>query len=149
VPVGTRSDKVYVTALANPTLPLIRFELTDQVTFLDRACPCGSAHQLVADVEGRLDDAFSYAGGVVVHPHVFRSALAREAWIVDYQVLQTPDGAEVRVVGAPGDPEAVGRTLEKELAQVGVRVPCVDVRVGGQLQRLATGKVRRFQPIPG
>jgi hypothetical protein len=102
-----------------------------------------------ADVEGRLDDAFSYAGGVVVHPHVFRSALAREAWIVQYQVQQTPDGAEVRVIGAPGDPEAVGRALEKELAQVGVRVPCVDVRVGDQLERLATGKVRRFQPIPG
>jgi phenylacetate-CoA ligase len=149
VPPGTRSDKIYVTALANPTLPLFRFELTDQVTFLDQACPCGSAHQLVADVEGRLDDAFRYPGGVVVHPHVFRSALAREAWIVEYQVRQTPNGAEVRVLGAPGDPEAVGRGLEKDLALVGIPVPCVDVRVGDQLERQATGKVRRFQPIPG
>ncbi len=89
VPPGTRSDKIYVTAITNPTLPLIRFELTDQVTFLERACPCGSAHQLVADVEGRLDDDFRYPGGVVVHPHVFRSVLSREAWIVEYQVRQT------------------------------------------------------------
>ena len=28
VPPGVRSDKLYVTALVNPTLPLIRFELT-------------------------------------------------------------------------------------------------------------------------
>lgn len=67
-----RSDKIYLTAIANPTLPLIRFEMTDQVELLDRQCACGSAHRLIADVEGRIDDAFAYEGGVLVHPHVFR-----------------------------------------------------------------------------
>ena len=149
VPAGTRSDKVYVTAITNPTLPLIRFELTDQVTVLDRPCPCGSAHRLIADVESRLDDDFRYPGGVVVHPHVFRSVLAREPWVVEYQVRQTPTGAQALVIGAGGDPDAVGRTLAKELAQVGVAGPAVEVRVVDRLERLATGKVRRFLPIPG
>jgi phenylacetate-CoA ligase len=149
VPPGTRSDKIYVTALANPLLPLLRFELTDQVTILEQACPCGSAHRLIADVEARLDDDFRYPGGVVVHPHVFRSVLSREAWIVEYQVRQTPTGAEALVIGAPGDPDAVGRALEKELAQVGVADPSVDVRVVDRLERQSVGKVRRFQPIPG
>jgi phenylacetate-CoA ligase len=149
VPPGTRSDKIYVTAISNPLLPLIRFELTDQVTVLERACPCGSAHRLIADVEARLDDDFRYPGGVVVHPHVFRSVLSREAWIVEYQVRQTPAGAEALVIGAPGDAGAVGRALEKELAQVGVADPYVDVRVVDRLERQAVGKVRRFQPIPG
>jgi hypothetical protein len=53
------------------------------------------------------------------------------------------------VIGAPGDPDAVGRALEKELAQVGVAGPSVDVRVVDRLERQAAGKVRRFQPIPG
>jgi len=149
VPPGTRSDKIYLTAISNPLLPLIRFELTDQVTVLERPCPCGSAHRLIADVEARLDDDFRYPGGVVVHPHVFRSVLSREAWIVEYQVRQTPTGAEALVIGAPGDPDAVGRVLEKELAQVGVAGPSVDVRVVDRLERQAVGKVRRFQPIPG
>ena len=149
VPAGTRSDKIYVTALANPLLPLIRFELTDQVTLLDRTCSCGWGHRLIADVEARLDDDFRYPGGVVVHPHLFRSVLSREAWIVEYQVQQTPTGAEVMVIGAPGDPDAVGRALEKELAQVGVAGPSVQVRVVDRLERQAAGKVRRFQPIPG
>jgi phenylacetate-CoA ligase len=149
VPPGTRSDKLYVTAISNPLLPLLRFELTDQVTVLEGACACGSAHRLIADVEARLDDDFRYPGGVVVHPHVFRSVLSREAWIVEYQVRQTPAGAEALVIGAPGDPEAVGRALEKELAQVGVAGPSVDVRVVDRLERQAAGKVRRFQPIPG
>ena len=87
-----------MTAIANPTLPLIRFELTDQVTFLDTPCPCGSAHRLIADVESRLDDVFTYPGGQVVHPHVFASELRRDPRIVEYQVRQAPAGAEVRLV---------------------------------------------------
>ena len=149
VPPGTRSDKIHVTAITNPLLPLIRFELTDQVTFLGHTCPCGSAHRLIADVEARLDDDFRYPGGVVVHPHVFRSVLSREAWIVEYQVRQTPTGAEAMVIGSAGDPDAVGRALEKELAQVGVAGPCVEVRVVDRLEWQAAGKVRRFQPISG
>jgi phenylacetate-CoA ligase len=94
VPPGVRSDKLYV---------------TDQVTFLDGPCPCGSAHQLIADVESRLDDVFTYPGGQVVHPHVFGAQLRRDRGIVEYQVRQPPAGAEVLVVGAPADPAATGK----------------------------------------
>jgi phenylacetate-CoA ligase len=147
VPPGVRSDKVYVTAIANPTLPLIRFELTDQVTFLDTPCPCGSAHQLIADVESRLDDVFTYPGGQVVHPHVFGALLRRDPGIVEYQVRQAPAGAEVLVVGSPADPAALARGLEAELARLGVGAPAVEVRLVDQLDRQATGKVRRFLPL--
>jgi phenylacetate-CoA ligase len=148
VPPGVRSDKLYVTAISNPTLPLIRFELTDQVTVLDRACPCGSAHTLIADVEGRLDDAFTYPGGQVVHPHVFRSVLGRDRGVVEYQVAQTPSGAEVLVVGAPADPAGLGRRIAAELGRLGLADPSVEVRVVDQLVRQATGKARRFRPLP-
>jgi phenylacetate-CoA ligase len=144
---GVRSDKVYLTALANPTLPLIRFELTDQVTLLERSCPCGSAHQLIADVESRLDDVFAYPGGQVVHPHVFASVLRRDPGIVEYQVRQVPSGAEVLVVGDPADPAAVGRAIAAELARMGVPDPAVAVAVVDRLERQATGKVRRFRPL--
>ncbi|HEV3399195.1 MAG TPA: hypothetical protein VG693_07875, partial [Actinomycetes bacterium] len=140
-------DKVYLTALANPTLPLIRFELTDQVTLLERSCPCGSAHQLIADVESRLDDVFAYPGGQVVHPHVFASVLRRDPGIVEYQVRQVPSGAEVLVVGDPADPAAVGRAIAAELARMGVPDPAVAVAVVDRLERQATGKVRRFRPL--
>jgi phenylacetate-CoA ligase len=147
VPPGVRSDKVYVTALANPTLPLIRFELTDQVTFLDTPCPCGSAHRRIADVQGRLDDVFTYPGGQVVHPHVFAAQLRRDPRIVEYQVRQTPAGAEVLAVGGPTDPAALARDLAAELAHLGVPDPAVEVRPVGHLDRQATGKVRLFLPL--
>ena len=41
VGVGERAAKVYLTSLFNLTLPLIRYELTDEVTFLDEPCVCG------------------------------------------------------------------------------------------------------------
>jgi phenylacetate-coenzyme A ligase PaaK-like adenylate-forming protein len=147
VPPGVRSDKVYLTGLFNTTLPLLRFELTDQVTLLDRPCPCGSAHRLIADVQSRLDDVFTYPGGQVVHPIVFGSVLGRDRGTVEYQVRQTPAGAEVLVVGAPADPSALGRRLATELAHLGLPDPVVEVRPVATLERQDTGKVRRFRPL--
>ncbi|HTU86770.1 MAG TPA: hypothetical protein VMF57_14420 [Solirubrobacteraceae bacterium] len=53
VPAGVRSAKVLLTILYNHALPLIRYELTDQVTLLDGMCPCGSTHTLVEGVGSR------------------------------------------------------------------------------------------------
>jgi phenylacetate-CoA ligase len=86
-------------------------------------------------------------GGQLVHPHVFRSALGRDRRIVEYQVLQTPAGAEVLVVGAPADPDGLARRLPGELARLGLPDPAVDVRPVDALERQATGKVRRFRPL--
>jgi phenylacetate-CoA ligase len=149
VPPGVISDKVLVTAISNPLLPLIRLEITDQVQLLDQPCQCGSAHRLIADIEGRLDDLFAYPGDVVVHPHVFRAVLAREVGVVDYQVRQTPTGAEVLAVGMPSDQERVGRTLAGELSRHGLPSPAVQVRVVEAIDRQATGKMRRFVPMAG
>ena len=79
VPPGVRSAKIYVTNLINPLLPLIRYEITDEVTVLNEPCACGSAFTRVADIQGRNDDVFVYANGIAVHPHVFRSRLAQES----------------------------------------------------------------------
>ena len=147
VPAGVRSDKVYLTGLFNTTLPLIRFELTDQVTLLDRPCPCGSAHRLIADVQSRLDDVFTYPGGQVVHPIVFGSVLGRDRGTVEYQVRQTPAGAEVLMVAAPADPAGLARRLAAELARLGLPDPVVEIRPVSALERQATGKVRRFRPL--
>jgi phenylacetate-coenzyme A ligase PaaK-like adenylate-forming protein len=118
---GVRSEKIFVTAISNPTLPLIRFEISDQVEILGRPCPCGSAHRLIADVEGRVDDVFHYPGEVVVHPHVFRSVLGRKRDVLEYQVRQTAAGADVLVVAASTDASAIERAVAAELRRLGVQ----------------------------
>jgi phenylacetate-coenzyme A ligase PaaK-like adenylate-forming protein len=149
---GERAARVYVTNLFNPTLPLIRYELTDEVTFLDGTCPCGSAHQLVDDVLGRLDDNFVYPGIGTVHAQLFRSRFGQERAIVEYQVHQTPSGAEihVRCVGGVGGVDAarLTRTICDDLKQVGLSAPQVTIAEVPAIERHGIGKLKRFLPLP-
>ena len=148
VPAGVRSDKVYLTNLFNDALPLIRYELTDEVTLLDGTCPCGSAHRLIEDVQGRLDDSFVFPGGLVVHPHIFRSPLGRERGIVEYQVRQTERGAAIVVCCASEvDLATLRRAVVERLAEVGLAAPEVTIEVVERLGRQTSGKLRRFVPL--
>jgi phenylacetate-coenzyme A ligase PaaK-like adenylate-forming protein len=145
---GERSAKVYLTNLFNQALPLIRYEITDEVTLIAEPCPCGSAHRCVDDIQGRLDDVFTYDGRRV-HPHVFRSALGRHAGIVEYQVRQTERGARITVrCGAPVQLERLGAEIADGLAALGVPNPAVDVTAVERLERDGgPAKLRRFVPL--
>ncbi len=128
VAAGECSDKLYLTNLYNYALPLIRYEITDQIRMIDGPCPCGSGHQRIEDIFGRLDDCFHY-GDLTVHPHAFRTALGRQRHIVEYQVRQTATGAEVaaRCVG-PVDFTTLGAEIAAELARLGMADPRGDSR---------------------
>jgi phenylacetate-coenzyme A ligase PaaK-like adenylate-forming protein len=144
---GTPSHRIYITNLYNDALPLIRFEVPDEITVLDTKCPCGSAFTVIADPQGRLDDVFVYREGLHVHPHVFRSVLGSRPEITEYQVLQTPHGADIRVVAQSGtDTDLIERRIEAALLVVGLRNPAVTVSVVPSLDRLASGKLKRFIP---
>lgn len=140
---GARSAGILLTNLFNPTFPLIRYEISDEVTLLDAPCPCGSAYRRVADVQGRVDERFRY-GDTAVHPHLFRSVLATERAVVEYQVRQTPRGAEVVAVGADVDAAGIARRLEAALGRLGVGAPEVTVRTVERLERGESGKLARF-----
>ena len=145
---GTHAAKIYLTNLYNRTLPLIRYEITDEVTILAQPCPCGSAHRCIADIQGRLDDVFIYAGRRV-HPHVFRSVLAQHAGVIEYQVRQTDDGARIALrCAAPVDLQAIRRQTTRALAGLGLTRPAVEVEAVDHLPRdPGTAKLKRFIPI--
>ena len=145
---GTHAAKVYLTNLYNRALPLIRYEITDEVTILAQSCPCGSAHRCIADIQGRLDDVFIYAGRRF-HPHVFRSVLAHHAGVIEYQVRQTDDGARIALrCAAPVDLQAIRRQTTRALAGLGLTRPVVEVEAVDHLPRNpGTAKLKRFIPI--
>lgn len=151
VPTGVRSDRLYLTNLFNHALPLLRFELTDQITVLDLGapCPCGCTHRRIADPYGRLDDVFRY-GPLAVHPHVFRAALSRRQEVVEYQVRQSRRGAQVLLrCAGPVDMQALAAELAGELARLGLPDPDVGVGTVDALPRQASGKLKRFVPLGG
>jgi phenylacetate-coenzyme A ligase PaaK-like adenylate-forming protein len=130
-------------------MPLIRYELTDEVTVLTEPNPDPWTGRRIADIEGRLDDIFVYDGQIEVHPHLFRSALGRRRQITEYQVRQTPRGASV-AVRASGDLDVHGlvRELIEDLTTLGITEPNVAVSLVDEIERSdGTGKVRRFVPL--
>ena len=145
VPPGTPSACVLVTSIFNPVQPLIRYRLDD--VMVEHTVDDGSGLRHVV-VEGRSDDPFRY-GDVVVHPLTFRSVLTGTAAVTEYQVRQTPDGADLQVVAsAPVDPAALAATLEASLRTQGVASPVVRIELVDRLERhAATGKIRRFVPL--
>jgi phenylacetate-coenzyme A ligase PaaK-like adenylate-forming protein len=149
VPPGERAAKVYVTNLFNHALPLIRYEITDEITVLPGRCECGSVTPRVADVQGRLDDWFVYPTGTV-HPHLFRSILGRRPGIAEYQVRQTEPGADI-VMCCTGhvDVAELHAELVADLSVAGLTQPRITITVTERLERLAhTGKLKRFVPLP-
>jgi phenylacetate-coenzyme A ligase PaaK-like adenylate-forming protein len=148
VPSGVLADKVLVTNLANAVQPLIRYEITDQVVRLDETCSCGSAHRRVSDIEGRLDDEFTYTGGIRVHPHVFRSALIREPAVTEYQVHQTAHGADILLRHeATFDSDALTGNIGQALRSLGLADARVTARTVDSIPRLRSGKLKRFIPL--
>ncbi len=149
VPVGVRSDKLYLTNLFSHALPLIKYEITDEVTVIDEPCPYGSGHRLIADVKGRQEDALLYPGGAEVHPYFFWAPLGRERNVIEYQVHQTPAGAEV-LVRCRGeiDEDGLRRELETHLAGAGVEEPLITVRKVDEIPTSPGGKVKRFLRLP-
>jgi phenylacetate-coenzyme A ligase PaaK-like adenylate-forming protein len=144
---GERSAKLYVTNLYNTTLPLIRYELTDELTLTGKPCPCGSAHRVIDDPQGRLDDTFRY-GDLAVHPLVFRSPLGLRRHIVEYQVHQTTGGADVALCcTGPVDLDSLRTELVAKLAAVGLRDAEVTITPVDHLARQDTGKLKRFIPM--
>ena len=145
---GELSHRVLVTNLYNHTQPLIRYEVTDQVTLINGTCPCGSSFQRIEDPQGRLDDTFEYADGLSVHPHLFRSALGQHPAVIEYQVRQTRRGATIRIVTtAPVDVHALQARITGALAALGLADPQVAIETVATLSRQASGKLKRFVPL--
>jgi phenylacetate-CoA ligase len=152
---GERSTKLFVTNLFNQALPLIRFEISDEVILSRDPCPCGSGHRLAADVEGRLDDSFAYPGVAPIHPQALRARLGRERHLVEYQVVQRRRGIEV-VLHRQGtidfgqlsaDLSALLRTAGLADPEVVLRDGDRDQQPGSPAARTVTGKLRRFVPL--
>jgi phenylacetate-coenzyme A ligase PaaK-like adenylate-forming protein len=145
---GELSHRILVTNLYNHTQPLIRYEVTDQVTIIDGPCQCGSNLRRIDDPQGRLDDIFDYPDGRSVHPHLFRSALGAHPAIIEYQVRQTPHGAAIAIVTAGSvDIPTLQRKIVEALASVGITEPDVTIETTGELTRQASGKLKRFIPL--
>jgi phenylacetate-coenzyme A ligase PaaK-like adenylate-forming protein len=59
---GTLGDKILVTNLVNHAMPLIRYEMSDQVEYATAACPCGCRLPRIRTIAGRVENVLSLPG---------------------------------------------------------------------------------------
>jgi phenylacetate-CoA ligase len=145
MPVGgdEAAARTLATGLSNRTFPFIRYDLGDDVTLLPEACECGSAFARVADIGGRRDDDFRY-GSIAVPAVTFRHVLGTDPRISEYQVSQTPAGADILTVGDP-DVERLNAAIVAALHRSGLPDATVEIRVVDRIPRNpASGKLKRF-----
>lgn len=122
VPVGQRSDKVYLTNLVNHVQPLLRYEISDAITIMPGDCPCGSPMTSIR-IDGRADETLSLLdadGRISAHPPIMLEAgvFMGLVGLRQYQLVhEAQNRLLVRVVVSPGaDPSAVAADVDRALA---------------------------------
>jgi len=146
---GRPADKILLTNLYNRTQPLIRYEITDAMTIVDGTCSCGCSHRRITDLAGRTDSFFLYEGGAAVHWLGMSTVLLSDPDVVELQVTQTPRGADIAVATKGAcNIEGIRRGLVDLMAKAGLPDPQVTIRETDALDRLWSGKLRQFQPLP-
>jgi len=84
-----------------------------------------------------------------VHPHIFRSRLAQERGIVEYQIRQTATGAQIDIRrDGRVDMEALRAGLVGDLRRAGLSTPDVVIAAVSSVPRPASGKLKRFIALP-
>jgi phenylacetate-coenzyme A ligase PaaK-like adenylate-forming protein len=158
VPAGRLGDKVLVTNLSNRAMPLIRYEMSDQVEYSSAPCPCGCRLPRVRTVAGREEHilALPGAGGQrvrLLEEHV-DDMVGRLDEVATYQVIQEGP-ARLTVNFVPRDPATCDHTrnlivneLQECFARYGVDASQVqlDLRPVESLEPVQPGssKVCRF-----
>ena len=148
VPPGQPADRVLLTNLYNRTQPLIRYEIKDAMTVVAGSCECGCAHRRITDVVGSTDGFFVYGGGAAVYSLGIETVLLSDPRVVEFRVTQTTRGADISIASkGECNVEGLKRRLVDLLTKAGLADPQVNIREVSALDRLWSGKVRKFQPL--
>ena len=148
VPKEIMSKNLYITNLFNRTLPLIRYEIHDEMRFLDKKCSCGSHFQLISELQNRPDFDFNYSGDIFVNHVIFAYPLLGEKQIKEFQVVQTENGAFINLlINSDIDLSFIQKNISEQLKTLGLTNPELKFNRVENFEYPASGKLRRFIPL--
>jgi len=120
--------EVVVTSLTNYAMPLIRYRIGDMAIWADEPCSCGRSWPLLAEVTGRVTDAFAKRDGGVVVPEYFIHLIGvvlNTGWIHKYQIIQE-DYDSVRVLLVPQESaEDLQERHSEEISEIAEKIRLV------------------------
>ena len=144
-----------ITDLRHRSQPIIRYRLGDIVTLASPdACECGSAFQVIDQVEGRSDDICEFVKrDGSLHPvfpaTIRRMVLLASEGIADYDAVQErPSQLRVRLtLSRDGDPAIVARAVRASIV-AGLQeqgVVAADIQIESGDREPTAGKRRRVR----
>jgi phenylacetate-CoA ligase len=154
VPAGRQGSRLLVTSLLNHTQPVIRLEVSDQLTFAREPCACGRTLRVIEVLHGRADDILDLpgksGGRVTLHPIHLRSPLAAMREVIGYQITRRPRELDIQVILAAPDPTLSSRLAERIVAALrahGVADLPVRVRAVETIARTPGGKLKLVEVV--
>jgi phenylacetate-coenzyme A ligase PaaK-like adenylate-forming protein len=148
---GQLGDKVLVTSLSNRVLPLIRYEMSDQVENMTEPCSCGSVLPRIRTVAGREEHILTLSGNdgtpVRLIEEYVDAIVGPKAEIATYQVIQeSPDRFTINAVGRDGH----SREQVRDAITDGLAECFTKYGVASELVELNIREVESLEPItPG
>jgi len=133
---------IVVTSLYNYGMPLIRYELGDTGTLLQKTCPCGRGLPLMTPALGRSVDYFILPDNSMTSPYALTCAIEYIEGMKQYQIVQEEkDLVVVNVVPDDQFTKKSEQSIRSDLKRVlpGVRVFVNQVK---EIAREKSGKYR-------
>jgi len=149
--------RVVGTGFINTCAPLVRYEIGDIATWAE-GCPCGWRGQLLAEIEGRTQDALVSRSGQEVSASALNLHDASYAHVLQFQYVQHAPG-DVELLVVPAGDWDVTRDEQVLMQAVVSRLPSdCDVRIS-YVEDLSVGpngktplvlrRDQNQQPVPG
>lgn len=145
VPLGTKGSKMLLTNLYNYTQPIIRYEIDDVVTLVDKSCICGNNFSMIKSIEGRQDDIlfFTNRNGkqVSFHPLNFWTIFDTMEQIAAFQIELTDKNLTISIVSITENNDnnklsaQIISELEKQFDKIETVVPNIRISVVDEIKR--------------
>ena len=134
---------IVCTALHNPVMPLIRYEIEDVATLSDVECECGRLAPAVESVDGRIESYIMTPDGRQHGRLDFLFKTSQQ--IEEAQLIQeTPEHVTIKVVRSPGYGEADEHRLMADVESYLGTELTVDLEYVDRIPREANGKFRQI-----
>lgn len=135
---------VYLTALTNRAMPLIRYRVGDRARFAAKDCPCGRSGPAIEAIGGREVEMIELPGEKCVSPYLLTTVIERDPAIQRYQIVQRgPRELEVLVRPLPGL-SVDSRAMKLGIEQIVGENINVESRIVERIERAASGKQHVF-----
>lgn len=140
---GKMGDKILITNLYNFTQPLIRYEISDKLMFSTEKCSCGSSYPLVKDMGGKSEDILYFkdqnSKWIKVHWSLFKNAMLKLPFIIEYQFIQHEKEIDIRIVAQDIERNKIESEVQKAikgtLNQRNLRIPKINIKIVSQIKR--------------